>query len=116
MQLIEDHAVSIEAVLIRHIRREHLIKAAGRLIDDALFGVEDFHPLRERRAHADHIGGDIENDGRLIVIGGAAVDLGAFFTVAAGEQQRNGGGKFRLAHLLRNFHIGGVELTVAVGL
>ena len=66
--------------------------------------------------HADHIGGDIENEGRLIVIGGTAVDLGAFFTVAAGEQQCDGRSQFAFAHLLGNFHIGGVELPVAVGL
>ena len=116
MQLVEHHTVDIEAVLGICLRRQHLIEAVGGLIDDSLLGGQDFHSLIERRTHTHHVGGHVENNGRLLAVSCAAIDLGPLLAITAGEQQRNGSGQLRFAHLLRNLHIGRVELPVAVGL
>ena len=50
------------------------------------------------------------------MVGRATVDFRSFLAVAAGEQQRDSRSQFALAHLLRDFHIGGVELPIAIGL
>ena len=65
---------------------------------------------------ADHVGGDLEDDAGLLPVGRAPVDLGGLLPVPAGQQQRDRGGQLGLALLLGDFHIGGGELAVAVGL
>ena len=63
-------------------RRQHLIEAVGWLINDALGSGQDFDALVQGRTHPYHIGGDVKNDGGLLSVGGTAVDLCTFLTIA----------------------------------
>ena len=45
MQLIKDNSMNIKPMLAVGLRRQHLIKTVGRLIDDPLLGSQDLHPL-----------------------------------------------------------------------
>ena len=116
VQLIEYHAVGIEAVLVADIGGEHLVDTARWLINEPLLGIQYLDPLGKSRTHPHHICRHIENDGRLLTVGGTAVDLGTFLAVTAGEQKCHRSGKLRLALLLGNFDVCRVELPVAVGL
>ena len=116
MQLIENYAVGVEAVLVSHIGGKHLIDTARWLVDDSLLGVQNFDTLRQSRTHTYHVGRHIENDGRLLTVGGAAIDLGSFLSVTAGEQQSHGSSKFGLALFLGNLDVCRIELSVSVGL
>ena len=116
MQLVENDAVDIKSVLAVRFRRQNLIERIRRGIYDALCRGEDLDPLVQRRAHAHHIGCHFKNDGSLLPVGCAAVNLGAFLTVAAAQKKRHGGGKFGFAHLFRNLDVCGIELTVTVRL
>ncbi|MPM72465.1 hypothetical protein SDC9_119441 [bioreactor metagenome] len=51
----------------------------------------------------------------MISVCGTSIDLRAFLIIAAGEQQGNSRRKLAFSHLLRYFHIGGIELAVAIG-
>ena len=95
-------------------RREYLVEAVGGMVDDALLRSEYLDPLGECRTHLHHIRRYFKNDGCLLAVGGAAIHLGAFLIVPAGEQKRHCSGQLRLAHFLRDLDVGGVELPVAV--
>ena len=84
VQLIEHHAVGVEAMLVADIGREHLVDTARWLINEPLLGVQYLDPLGERRTHSHHIRSHIENDGRLLTVGSTSVHLGTFLAVAAG--------------------------------
>ena len=84
------------------------------MVDDALLGREDLDPLGERRTHLHHIRRYLKNNGRLLAVGSAAIHLGAFLTVPAGEKKRHCSGQLRLAHFLGDLDVGGVELAVPV--
>lgn len=86
VQLIEHDSVNIEAVLAVCLGGKHLIEGIGRDVHDALLRGQDFHSLVQRRTHPHHVGSDIKNDSSLLTVGSAAVDLGTFLTVAAGQQ------------------------------
>lgn len=58
----------------------------------------------------------IENNGCLLAVGSASVDLGSFLSVTAGEQKRHRGGKLGLTLFFRNLDVGSIELPIAVGL
>ena len=116
VQLIEHHAVGIETVLVAHIGREHLVDTARWLIDEPLLGIQYLDPFGECRTHPHHICRHIEHDGCLLTVGGTAIDLGAFLTIAAGEQKSYRSGKLGLALLFRNFNVCCIELSVSVGL
>ena len=116
MQLVEHHAVDVEAVLRVGLRRKHLIKAVRRQVNDPLCGRQDFDSAVEGRTHSDHIGCDLKNNRGLLPIRSAAVDLRTFLTVTACEQERDSSRKLRFAHLLGYLNVGGVELPVSVGL
>ena len=116
VQLIKHHAVDIKAVFTVGFCRKHLIKTIGRSVNDTLGGRQDFDAPVERRTHPDHIGCHFKNDGCLLTIRSTAVDLCTLLTVAACEQERHRSGQLRLAHLLGYLNVGGVELSVAVGL
>ena len=83
MQLIENNSADIESVLGVGFRRQHLIKAVCRLINDAFGSGQNFDALVQGRAHPYHVGGNIKNDGGLLSVGGTAVNLRTFLTVAA---------------------------------
>lgn len=108
--------MGIKAVLVTNIGGEHLVDTARWLINEPLLEIQYLDPLRECRTHPHHIISRIENDECLLTVGGAAVDLGAFLTVTAGEQQSYSCGKLRLALLLGNLDICRIELPIAVGL
>ena len=114
VQLIEHHAVGVKAVLVADIGREHLIDTARWLINEPFLGIQYLDPLGERRTHPHHIRRYIENDGCLLTVGGAAVHLGAFLSIAAGEQQSHRSGKLRFTLFFRDFDIRSVELPIAV--
>ena len=46
VQLVEHHTGDVEPVLGVRLSEEHLVEAVGRLVDDALLGGQDLHPLR----------------------------------------------------------------------
>ena len=116
VQLIKDHTVDVEAMLAVRLRRQHLVEGVGGLVDDAFLGGQNLHPLGEGRTHLHHVGGDLEHDGRLLAVSGTAVHLGPLLAVPTAEQKGHSRRQLRLAHLLRNFNVGGVELPIAVGL
>ena len=116
MKFIEHDPVDIEAVFAVCLGGKHLIEGVGRDVHDAFLRGQDLHPLVQGGTHPHHIGGDIEYDRSLLSVGSAAVDLGTFLAVTAGEQQGNRSGKLGLSVLLRNFDVCRVELPVAVGL
>ena len=114
MKLIEDDTVGIEAVLIRHICRQHLVLAVGRVVDDGTGGLVDGDAVLQRWAKHHHIHCHIKYNLGLIDIGGTAIDFSTLFTVCTGKVQRNGSGKLRLAHFLWYLYIGCCKLPVAV--
>lgn len=116
VQLAKYHAVSVKAVLVAHIGREHLVDTARWLINEPLLGIQYLDPLGERRTHSHHVGRHIEHNGRLLTVGSTAIDLGAFLSVTAGEQKCHRSGKLRFALFLWNFDVGGIELPIAVRL
>ena len=116
VQLVEDHAVDVEAVLGVGLGGEHLIEAVRRLVDDPLLGGQYLDTPVQRRAHPYHVSSHVEDDGGLLAVGGAAVDLGAFLAVAAAQEQGDSGGELAFPHLLGDLDVGRVELPVAVGL
>ena len=83
MQLVENHAVGIEAVLVCHIRRKHLVGGVGGKIGDLLLGLQYLHTLGERRAEPHHIHRHIKHNLCLVTVGGAAIHLRPFLTVPA---------------------------------
>ena len=93
VQLIKNHAVDVEAVLGVGLRREHLVEAVGGMVDNALLGCEDLDTLGERRTHLHHIRRHLKNDGCLLAVCSAAIHLGAFLAVPAGEQKRHRSGQ-----------------------
>nr|DAV87625.1 MAG TPA: hypothetical protein [Caudoviricetes sp.] len=116
VQLIKDNAVGVEAVLVGNIGGQYLVEAVGGQIGQPLLRFLDFHTLGESRTEPDHIHCHIKHDLCLVAVGGTAVHLGTFLTVTAGQQKSDCGGKLGFALLLWNFNVGGVELTVAIGL
>jgi len=116
VQLVEDHPVDVESVLGVGLGAQHLVEAVGRLVHDALGGREDLHAPVQRGAHAHHVGRHLEDDGGLLAVGGASVDLRALLEVGAGQKQRHRGGELALAVLLGDLDVGGVELPVSVRL
>ena len=115
MQLVEHHAVSIEAVLVANIGRKHLIDTAGRLEDEPLGSVENFNTFRQSWTHPHHIRRHIENDGGLVSVSCTAINLGALLIVAASQQQGDSSRELTFAHLLWYLYIGRIELPVTVG-
>lgn len=116
VQFIKDHAAGVEAVLAGDVCRQYLINAAGRLVDQALLRIEDFAALGQRRTQPYHIRRDVKDDGGLLPVGGAAVDLGALLAIAAGKQKRHRGGQFGFTLLLGDFDVCHVELPVSIRL
>ena len=116
MQFIEYHTVSVEAVLVADIGREHLVDTARWLINEPLLGIQYLYSFRECRTHPHHICRHIENDGSLLSVGSAAINFGSFLSVTAGEQKCHCGGKLGFALFLGNLNVCGIELPIAVGL
>ena len=116
VQFVEHHAVGVEAVLVAHIGREHLVDTARWLINEPLLGIQYLDPLGERCTHPHHVSRHIEYNGRLLTVGSTAIDLGSFLTVTAGKQERHRSGKLGLTLFFRNLDVGSIELPIAVGL
>ena len=116
MQLVEHHAVSIEAVLVANIGRKHLIDTAGRLEDEPLGSVENFDTFRQSWTHPHHIRRHIENDGGLVSVSCTAINLGALLIVAASQQQGDSSRELTFAHLLWYLNVGSIKLPVTVWL
>ena len=114
MQLIEDNSVGIEAMLIRHVRRQHFVFAVGRIVDDGTGGLVDGDAVLQRWAKHNHIHSHIKHNLGLIDIGSTAINFSTLLTVCTCKVQRNSGGKLRLAHFLWYLYIGCCKLPVAV--
>ena len=52
----------------------------------------------------------------MLSIRSASIHFGSFLAVPTREEKCNGGSEFGLAHFLGDFDVGGIELSVAVGL
>ena len=52
----------------------------------------------------------------MLTIRSTAIYFGSFLTVPTREEKCNSGSEFGLAHFLGDFDVGGIELSVAVGL
>ena len=116
VQLIKYNTVGVEAVLVSNICGKHLVDTACGQINQTLLGIKDFDPLCQSRTHTHHVGSYIKNDGCLLSVSGAAVDLSSLLTITAGQQKRNSGSQFGLALFLGDFDICGIKLAIAVGL
>ena len=103
-------------MLVADIGRKHLVNTARWLIDEPLLGVQYLDPLCQSRTHTNHIGSHIKNDGCLLTVSSATVNLGAFLSVTTGQKQGNGGSQFGLALFLGDFDICSIKLAIAVGL
>ena len=68
MQLIEYNAVDVEAVFGIGLRRQHLVEAVGRGIDDALGSRQNLYSTIQRRTHTHHVGSNIEYDTCLLAV------------------------------------------------
>lgn len=86
MQLIKYHAMGIETMLVTYIGRQHLIDAPRGQIDQSLLRIKNFDSFCQSRTHPHHVGGNIENNGCLLTIGGTAIHFGSLLTVTAGQQ------------------------------
>ena len=116
VELVEHHAVDVEAMLRIRLGGEDLIKAVRRKVHHALLRCEDFHAPRKRRAHPYHVRRDLEHDARLLPVGGAAIHFGTLLPITTTKEQRDGRSQLRLALLFRNLDVRRVELAVAVRL
>ena len=114
VQLVENNAVSVEAVLVRHIRRQNLVGTVGRFVDELLLRLQYLHALGQRRTEPHHVHRHVKYDLRLVAVGGAAVHLGTFLSVSAGEEKRDGGGKLRLALFFSYLDVRRIELAVSI--
>ena len=114
MQLIKNDSVCIEAVLVRHIRRKHLIGTVCRNVGDLLLRFQYLAPLFQCRTEPYHIDRYIKYDFCLVTVGSTAVDFRSLLSVTTEEKQGNRSRQFRLSIFLWNLDVGGVELTVAV--
>ena len=93
---------------------QYLIEAIGRCVDNTLLGSEYLHAPVQRRTHTHHISGNIKNDGGLLAVSCAAIYFSSFLPITAGKEQGHGSSELGFPHLLRDFHVGGVELAIAV--
>ena len=101
-------------MLRAHLCRKHLIKPGVAVVDNALGRRHDLAPFEQCRGHLHHLVGHIENDGRLLAVGGSTVDFGRRFIIRKQQIQRNGGCKLALSIFLADFHIRRAELAVSV--
>ena len=112
VQLIEYHAVGIEAVLVADIGGEHLVDTARWLINEPFLGIQYLDPLGKSRTHPHHVSRHIENNGSLLSVRSTAIDFGSFLSVTAGEQKCHRSGKLGLALFLGYLDVGSVELPI----
>ena len=114
MDFIQNKAGHIQAVFRAYLCGKHLIKPGVAVVDDAFGRRHDLAPLEQCRGHLHHLVGHIENDGRLLAVGGSTVDFGRRFIICKQQIQRNGGCKLALSILLADLHICRAELAVSV--
>ena len=98
------------------LRRQHLIKRIGRLVDDPLLGSQYLHPPVQRRAHPHHVSRHLKHNRSLLPVSCTAVHLRTLLPVPAGQKQRHRRRKLTLSLLLRYLDISRVELPVPVPL
>ena len=93
VQLIKDHAVGIKAMLIRHIRRKHLVGTVCGKVGNLFLGLQNLYPFGECRAEPHHIHRHIKHDLRLVPVSSAAIHLGPLLAISAQKQERHSCGK-----------------------
>ncbi|CRH93368.1 Uncharacterised protein [Chlamydia trachomatis] len=114
VEFVEDDTRNVEPVLRIRLSAQHLIEGVGGLVNNPLLRGKNLDTLGQRWTHADHVRRDLKHNRGLLAVCRAPIHFSAFFTIPAGEQERDRCGKLRLAHLLRNLDIGGGELAVTV--
>ena len=116
MEFVKNDSVGIKAVLIRHIRRQSFVLAPRRNVLHFLLRSLYIHLVCKHGTPLDHCESNVKDDLCLVAVSGTAVHLRSRLKVRTEEVQRNGGGKLGLALLLGDLDIGGIKLSVAVGL
>ena len=116
MDFVQNEAGHIQAVFRANLCGKHLIKPCVAVVDDALGRRHDLAPLEQCRGHLHHLVGHIENDGRLLTVGGSSVDFGRGLIIRKEQIQRNGGGKLALSIFLADLHICRAELAVTAAI
>ena len=96
-----------------NFRGEHLVNAARGLKNHPLSGGNDFDPLGECRRLPHHIAGYVENDGGLLPVTGAGINLGAPLIIVAQHIQGNSRAKLRFPLFFWYFDICGSVLPLA---
>ena len=91
VQLVEDQAGHVVAVVDLGIGREHLIDAVGGRYDDPILARDDLAESRELRRCADHLHRDVKAQLGLVAAGGGAVDLGRSLAVRGQQVERDPG-------------------------
>ena len=109
---IEDAGGDVQTVLGGDLGGKHLIDAARGLVHHALHGRDDLDSLAECRGLFNHIDSDIKNDGCLLSIGCAGVDLCFPFIIIGQHVQRKRRTKLGLAVFLGDLNIGGIVLPL----
>ena len=97
MQLVEDNARDVEPVLRIRLRTQDLVEGVGGLVDDPLLRGRNLDTFGQRWTHADHVSRDFKHNGCLLTISRAPIHFSAFFTIPAGEQERDCGGELLAA-------------------
>ena len=75
MNLIQHKSGDIQPMLRSHLCGKHLVKSSVCVIHNPLCSSHDLTALHQGRGHLHHLVGHIKNDGRLLTVGGSAVNL-----------------------------------------
>ena len=116
VQLIKNDPVGIKAVLVRYIGRQSFVLASGGDVLHFLLGCLYIHFACQHRTSFYHCEGNVKYDLCLVSVCGTAVHFRSRLKVRTEKVQCNSGSKLRLALLLGNFDISGIELPIAVRL
>ncbi|MPN56280.1 hypothetical protein SDC9_203966 [bioreactor metagenome] len=105
MKFIENTGTDVQTMLGGHLARQHLIDAPRGLVHHPFGGGNDLDPLQERWGLLDHVHGDVEHNGSLLPICGAAIHLSLPLAIVHQHIECNGCAQLGLALLLGYFDV-----------
>ena len=114
VELIENDTMDVQPVLSIGFCRQHLIKAVEGRVNQSLLGKHWLDAFLQRRALLHHLAGDVKDDGCLLPVCCAAVDLRAPFAVTGQQIKSDRCCEFALALFLRYFNVRRVVLPISV--